>query len=145
MHRNAHAFLIYCYCCITFQVDNSTWLFFQHASEHQSWEDLGYVYVSMKNEELEIDYDVLKAFYDAFEANCPQTVGECFEKFSLKIHHHLEQRMPNLEPDSSPSALLDEDDKFFLGRLGVALMYLCYSKQLFNQGYTVLMFCIISA
>lgn len=113
-------------------------LFLQHASEHQSWEDLGYVYVNMKNEELEIDYDVLQAFYHAFEANCPQTVGECFEKFSLKIHYHLEQRIPNLEPDSSPSALLDDDDKFFLGQLGVALMYLMYSKQLFSQGYTVL-------
>ena len=110
----------------------------QHASEHQSWEDLGYVYVNMKNEELDIDYDVLQAFYHAFEANCPQTVGECFEKFSVKIHHHLEQRMPNLGPDCSPSALLDDDDKFFLGQLGVALMYLMYSKQLFSQGYTVL-------
>lgn len=110
----------------------------QHASEQQSWEELGYVYVNMKNEEVEIDYDLLQAFYRAFETNCPQTVGECFEKFSLKIHHHLEQRMPNPGPDCSPSALLDDDDKFFLGQLGVALMYLTYSKQLFSQGYTVL-------
>ena len=92
----------------------------------------------MKDEEVEIDYDVLEAYYHAFEANCPQTVGECFEKFSLKIQHHLEQRMPNLEPDCSPSALLDNDDKYFLGQLGVALMHLTYSKQLFSQGYTVL-------
>ena len=92
----------------------------------------------MKNENVEIDYGMLQAFYNAFETNCLQTVGECFEKFSSQIHHHLEKRIPNPDPDRSPSALLDDDDKYFLGQLGVALMYLSYSKQLFNQGYTVL-------
>ncbi|XP_078357548.1 uncharacterized protein LOC144642464 isoform X2 [Oculina patagonica] len=110
----------------------------KHASEQQRWEDLGYVYVAMKDENVEIDFGVLEAFFHAFENNCTQTLGECFEKFSSKIHHYLEQRMPNPEPGQSPSALLDDDDKYFFGQLGVALMYLSYSKQLFNQGYSVL-------
>lgn len=110
----------------------------QHASEQQRWEDLGYVYLNMKDENVEIDFGVLQAFFHAFETNCTQTLGECFEKFSSNIHHRLEQRMPNAEPDRSPSALLDDDDKYFFGQLGVALMYLSYSKQLFDQGYSVL-------
>lgn len=110
----------------------------QHASEHQMWEDLGFVYVSMKSETVEFDYSALQAFFHAFETNCPQTLGECFEKFSSKIYHHLEQNMPNPEPDRSPSAVLDDDDKYFIGQLGVALMNLSYTKQLFLQGYSVL-------
>ncbi|KAJ7389899.1 testis- and ovary-specific PAZ domain-containing protein 1 [Desmophyllum pertusum] len=110
----------------------------KHASEHNSWEDLGYVYVNMKNEDVEIDHDVLQTFFQAFGTYCPETVGECFEKFSSKIQQCLEQRMPNPEPDHSPSACFDDDDKYVIGQLGVALMYLSYSKQLFSQGYTVL-------
>ena len=111
---------------------------FQHASEQNSWEDLGFVYVAMKNEDVDTDYDVLQAFFQAFEGHYVQTVGENFEKFGSNIHHHLEQAMPKSEPDCSPSDFLDDDDKHFIGQLGVALMYLTYSQKLFNQGYTVL-------
>ena len=111
---------------------------FQHASQQNCWEDLGFVYVAMKNEDVDIDSEVLKAFFQSFEANHIQTVGENFEKFCNKIHHHLEQTVPNTEPDSSPSASLDDDDKRFIGELGVAIMYLTYFKQLFDQGYSVL-------
>ncbi|XP_022802629.1 uncharacterized protein LOC111340108 isoform X3 [Stylophora pistillata] len=111
----------------------------KHASEQNSWEDLGSVYVAMKNEDVDVDLGVLlKVFFESFEVNSVQTVGENFGKFCDKIHQHLKQTVPSSEPDSSPSASLDDDDKRFIGELGVAIMYLTYIKQLFDQGYSVL-------
>ena len=37
--------------------------------------------------------------------------------------------MPEADPDCSPSSSLDEFEKQFIGQLGVALMYFCYSKK----------------
>lgn len=111
----------------------------QHASQKESWEDLGHVYISMKNEDVEIDSDVLEAFYQAFETFCPaDTIGDCFDKFASKIHDYLKEGMPEPDPECSPSTSLDNGDKDFIGQLGVALMYFCWHNQCFAQGYNVL-------
>ena len=115
-------------------------LFFnlQHASQHNRWEDLGYVYINMKNEDVEMDYGVLEVFFQAFEAFSPDTIGESFDTFTSKVTNCVEEGMPEADPDRSPSSSLDEFDKQFIGQLGVALMYFCYSKKCFTQGYNVL-------
>lgn len=92
----------------------------------------------MKNEDVEIDSGVLGAFYQAFETFCPDAVGDCFERFASKLRYYLEEGMPEAAPNRSPSSSLDDGDKDFIGQLGVALMYFCYSKQCFTQGYNVL-------
>lgn len=92
----------------------------------------------MKNEDVEIDSGVLEAFYQAFETFCPDAVGDCFERFASKLRYYLEEGMPEAAPNRSPSSSLDDGDKDFIGQLGVALMYFCYSKQCFTQGYNVL-------
>ena len=35
----------------------------QHANQHNRWEDLGHVYINMKNEDVEMDYGVLEVFF----------------------------------------------------------------------------------
>ena len=111
---------------------------FQHASQHNRWEDLGYVYINMKNEDVEMDYGVLEVFFKAFETFSPDTVGESFERFTSKITNCVEEEMPEADPDHNASSSIDEFDKQFVGQLGVALLYFCYSKQCFTQGYNVL-------
>ena len=111
----------------------------QHASQHNNWEELGYVYINMKNEGVEIASSVFENFYQAFENCFPlDSIGEGFQKFASKVLQILEEGMPELAPDHSPSSSLDEGDRQFIGELGVALMYVCYKKQHFTQGYTVL-------
>ena len=113
--------------------------FLQHASQKESWEDLGLVYINMKNEDVEVDSGVLEAFYQEFETICPaDTIGDCFDKFASKICDYLKEGMPEPDPECSPSASLDDGDKDFIGQLGVALMYLCCHNQCFAQGYNVL-------
>ena len=110
----------------------------QHACQHSHWEDLGYVYINIKNEDVEMDYGVLQVFFQAFEALSPDTVGESFESFTSKLINCVEEEMQEADPDRSPSSSLDEFDKQFIGQLGMALIYVCYSKKCFTQGYNIL-------
>lgn len=109
----------------------------QHASQHKSWEDLGCVYINMKNEHVEIDSNAVAPFYQAFETFCPDTIGESYKKFVSKVCHVL-GGVPESDPDRSPSSSLDDGDKYFIGHLGVALMYFCCHNKSFAQGYKVL-------
>ena len=61
--------------------------------------------------------------------NYLSTVGESFERFTFKLTNCVEEGMPGADPDRSPSSSLDEFKKQFMGQLGVALMYFCYSKK----------------
>ena len=83
----------------------------------------------MKNEDVEMDYGVLEVFFQAFEAFSPDTVGESLKRFTSKLTNCVEEGMPEVDPDRSPSSSLDEFEKQFIGQLGVALMYFCYSKK----------------
>ncbi|XP_029209578.2 uncharacterized protein LOC114973339 isoform X2 [Acropora millepora] len=111
----------------------------KHAGQHQSWEDLGLVYISMKNEEVEMDTPVMKAFYQAFQTHSADAIGDRFDQFASKVRACLEKEpLADSNPESSPSSFLDVNDKCFFGEIGVALMSYCHQKKLFSQGYNVL-------
>ena len=122
-----------------FFVKKKKLLLLQHAGQHQSWEDLGLVYISMKNEEVEMDTSVMKAFYQTFQTHSADAIGDRFDQFASKVRACLEKEpLADSNPESSPSSFLDVNDKCFFGEIGVALMSYCHQKKLFSQGYNVL-------
>lgn len=100
----------------------------QSASQQNRWEDLGYVYVSMKKEAVEINNSVVESFYQSFQNFCAaDSFGQSFKRFAERIERNLEEM-----------AELDEVDKEFIGQIGVALMFLCYRNKHFSQGREIL-------
>ncbi|XP_068746754.1 uncharacterized protein [Montipora capricornis] len=111
----------------------------KHASQNKSWQDHGQIYIDMKNEDVELDSSVLRAFYQAFEEYSSDTIGDSFDKFASKVQFCFEKEgLASVDPEGSPSSFLDVNDKYFFGQLGVALMYYCYQKKSYSQGYNVL-------
>ena len=108
---------------------------FQYSSQEKNWDNVADVYITMKHEDVEIDDVALQAFYEAFVSNCPRTIGGCFDKFVHQLHNFIDK---NNEPDQSPGASFDDEDKSLIGQLGVAFMHFCHSGGNFIQGYTIL-------
>ena len=101
----------------------------QCVSQQNSWEDLGYVYVSMRKEAVEINNSVIESFYQSFQTFCAaDTIGQSFERFAEGIERNLKETM----------AELDKVDKELIGQIGVALMYFCYRSKHFIQGRQIL-------
>lgn len=97
------------------------------------------MYISMKNEDVEMDTSVMKAFYQAFQTHSADAIGDNFDQFASKVRACLEKEpVAESDPERSPSSFLDVNDKCFFGQMGVALMSYCHQKKLFSQGYNVL-------